>query len=112
MQLFNLENVSPEIRAYIYQQLAELEPHLPEGSAISILINENPKSGSHAATIKVETPFGEVKAIEEKHDIYESLSAAKENLVKQIDVVTRAMLENETESDVLVDAIRNKQNLH
>jgi ribosome-associated translation inhibitor RaiA len=113
MQYLNLDSVTPEIRAYIYQQLADLEPHLPEGSAISIVINENPKSGSHASTIKVDTPYGEVSAIEEKQDIYESLSAAKDSLVKHMGEVTRAMMDGEaTEAELLLDAVKNARILH
>ncbi len=94
MNYTSLQNVNPEIRAYIYQQLADLEVLLPEGSAISISIDNSDKKMVETA-IKIETPYGEISALEESVDIYECLNQAKENLVKQLGEIHRIASEQD-----------------
>jgi ribosomal subunit interface protein len=111
MNYTNLQNVNAEIRAYIYQQLADIEQLLPEGSEISIFINDNDKKKIET-NIKIETPFGEIHAFEESPDIFESLSQAKENLVKQLSEIHRATGEQDPETDQLIQAIVDKRLIH
>ena len=113
MPVLDLKNVNPEIRAFIYQQIADLEPHLPEGSAISFILNED--SPKAVAGIQVETPFGNIEAQGEPGTIFESLTSAKELLIKQIGEITREMDEGEASAadyDDAIEAVMNKEYLH
>lgn len=111
MNYTNLQNVNPEIRAYIYQQLADLEQFLPEGSEISIVINDSNKLKIET-NIKIATPFGEIHAVEESTDIYLSLSQAKNNLVKQLSEIQRISTERDTDFDTTIVELINKRQLH
>lgn len=110
MNYTNLQSVNPEIRAYIYQQLADLETFLPDSSAVSIYIDD--KNRSFSTTIKIDTPFGEIQALEKSDDVYASLAQAKDNIVKQLGEIHRAANESSPEFDDMVNAIINKRNLH
>ncbi len=111
MNYTNMQNVNPEIRAYIYQQLADLEQLLPEGSEISIVINDNDKKNIET-DIKIATPFGEIHALEQSSDIYQSLTQAKANLLKQLGEMHRAASEQDIDADDIVQAIIDKRHLH
>lgn len=94
MHLYNLENVHPEVRAYIYQQLADLEQFIPDGSAVSVLINDQ-KTNSIVANIRISTPYGELNALEESENIFDSLTKAKITMIKRLEEFQRSLSENE-----------------
>lgn len=92
------ENSSPEIRAFIYQQLADLEGLLPQGSNVSIIVEDpsvikipldlkmakRAKSKKKKVIIQLETTEGNLLVESEHLDIYKAIQAAKENLRNQL----------------------------
>jgi ribosome-associated translation inhibitor RaiA len=96
------EDSNPEIRAFIYQQLSDLEGLMPQGSNVSIVV-EDPamlkkakKIGSSKKLLKktppskkkvviqLETAEGNLLVESEHSDVYVAIQAAKENLRGQL----------------------------
>ncbi len=86
----NLNNAAPEIRAFIYQQLADLEGLLPQHSNVSIVVEDpsilkkNKKRQKMKVVINLETEAGNISAIGENLDVYKAIQAAKETLQSQL----------------------------
>ena len=111
MQLLNMHNVHPEVRAFIYQQMADLERFLPEGSNVSILINDDLQSRKLkkvSATIRIQTPYGDLRALGETGDIYHSLQEAKAVMLRQLGEMHRMSSEQDRTFDVAMDSTARK----
>ena len=111
MQMTTLQNMSPEMRAHIYQQLSDLEPHLPEGSGITVYIDDADIKNISAA-IRVNTPYGEIQAEGQSTDVYHSLSIAKESVIKQLGEMERATMDSDSSHAEAITEVKNKTSVH
>jgi len=86
----NIENQAPEIRAFIYQQLSDLEPLMPTGTAVSVLV-EDPaladktlKDPAKKVVIQLETSAGNLVVESANKDVYAAIASAKNDLETQL----------------------------
>lgn len=83
-------NAAPEIRAFIYQQLTDLEGLLPQNSNVSIvvedpaIIKKSKKEFKKKILITLETEAGNLVVESEHVDVYKAIQVAKENLRSQL----------------------------
>ncbi len=96
----NIASASPEVRAFIYQQLTDLEDLLPQGSNVSILVEDpnllpaaqkvakskksNRKKQKKKVIIQLDTTVGNIVVENENFDVYQAISGAKEELRGQL----------------------------
>ena len=120
---FSENNTSPEIRAFIYQQLTDLEGLLPQGSNISIAVDDpsylektqkkaSKKTKIHKkkVVIQLETQAGNLVVESENFDIYKAIQAAKENLRSQLTTLHAFLSGMDREEQI--DNIISKKYLH
>jgi ribosome-associated translation inhibitor RaiA len=87
------QNTNPEVRAFIYQQLTDLEGLLPQNSNVSIVVEDpavikkTKKAQKKKVMIQLETEVGNLVVESEHIDIYKAIQAAKENLRSQLSVL-------------------------
>lgn len=118
MEVLNLEQIHPEVKAYIYQQMAEIEQLLPEGSNVTIQISDHSDeddirlSNNVASKIRIRTPYGEINALEKATDIYNSLFLCKQSLISQLGAMQRHVAEEQSERSHVVESVIKKERLH
>lgn len=100
-----------DIRAYILQQIAEVESVLPKGSQVSIFLKESKRGDRVKTKIVVSTPEGEFTSQVTRKGVFASILGAKEDLVNQLAEGSPLGI-SEEERDVFVDAIVKGQYLH
>jgi ribosomal subunit interface protein len=85
-------NTTPEVRAFIYQQLTDLEGLLPQGSNVNIVVEDpallskakKPKIFKKKVMIQLETEAGNIVVESEHKDVFKAISLAKETLRGQL----------------------------
>ncbi len=106
-----------EIKAYIYQQLNELESLIPKGSTVSVEVNEvlenqSPsENGTIATRMSVKTPVGELLADEIDEDIFKSITEATNSLAHQLTLL-KTSFETQLNRDSLVDFYSQNTYMH
>lgn len=123
------ENSTPEIRAFIYQQLSDLEGLMPQGSNVSIIVEDpamlNKRSGKvnsdkknskkfkskkKKVVIQLETAEGHLLVQSEHLDVYKAIQAAKENLRGQLSALQNFL--NPDDRDQQINDIIDHKQLH
>lgn len=106
-------NAAPEIRAFIYQQLTDLEGLLPQNSNIAIavedpgLLKKSKKAQKKKVMMTLETEAGNL-AVESEHlDVYKAIQAAKENLRSQL-VALQSFIGSEDRDKEINDIIEHR----
>ncbi len=114
-QVFEDKNTPPEIRAYIYQQLTDLEGLLPQGSAVSITVEDksllpgqiketvSPKK----VIIYLETSVGNLLAEAKHKDVFKAVKKAKENLKAQLSTLQLALTRQDERANQIENIIRH-----
>ncbi len=104
-----------EVKAYIYQQLNELETLIPKGSVISVEINEvpgqRPKTPTIATRMSVQTPAGELLVDEMNEDVFTSITEATNSLAHQLTLL-KTTSEAQINRNVLVDFYSQNTYIH
>lgn len=109
------QNTSPEIRAFIYQQLSDLEGLLPQNANVSIVVEDpgflknekTKKAHKKKVTIQMEAEVGNLVVESEHLDIYKAIQAAKENLRTQLSVL-QAFMSPDDRDQQIEDIIAHK----
>lgn len=112
--VFEDKNTPPEIRAYIYQQLTDLERLLPQGSAISItvedksLLDKNTKPNApKKVVIYLETSIGNLLAESKNKDVFKAIKVAKEHLKAQLSTLQGVLVRPEDRANEIENIIRH-----
>ncbi len=99
----NYTNQDKELQAYIYQQIAELEPFLMPNTHVNVLVqNENKDDKEKSVKLTISVPAGVIEAEAADQDIYKAISDAKKVLLFQIDEIN-----SETDSAEREIKVRN-----
>ncbi len=113
-QVFEDKNTPPEIRAYIYQQLTDLEGLLPQGSAVSITVEDKsllPGQTKVASPKKViiylETSSGNLLAEAKHKDVFKAVKKAKEHLKLQLFTLQSALMRQDERANEIENIIRH-----
>lgn len=107
------QNTTPEIRAFIYQQLTDLEGLLPQNSNVSIVVEDpailkkSKKAQEKKVMIQLETEAGNFVVESEHLDVYKAIQAAKENLRSQLSVL-QAFTNGEDRDEKINNIIEHK----
>lgn len=107
------QNTTPEIRAFIYQQLTDLEGLLPQNSNVSIVVEDpavlkkTKKAQKKKVMIQLETEVGNLVVESEHMDVYKAIQAAKENLRAQLSVL-QTFTSGEDRDEKINDIIEHK----
>ncbi len=86
---------TPEVRAFISQQINEFETYLPTGSSVGVLLHEAP---DHiVATIEIHTLHGNIQTYGVGQDPIEALVDAKNTMIYQLEAINAATSDAERE---------------
>jgi len=103
-----------EVRAFIYQQIADIEGLLPVGSQIDLQLSEPDDEGFTFASIHIVTDDGEAELSSKGSDDFDAIksvvAAAKEEITDEFPLVEGESIAETRES--LVNAIIDKNYLH
>lgn len=77
-------NSDPELRSFIYQQLAEFDPFITPQTQILVLSKEPSQKNTHRISIVITENDTQIEAEATHSDIYTSVRKAKEKLLKQL----------------------------
>ena len=76
---------NPELRAYIYQQLSDIESMLPAGTGIQVAVHKEEKpKGKFLTVIYVDSLLGQIKALGQAKNLYDSIAGAKEKMLQMM----------------------------
>lgn len=119
----SIASASPEVRAFIYQQLTDLEDLLPVGSNVSILVEDpnllptsqkaqSKKKGKKKAhkkrvIIQLDTTVGDLVVENENFDVYQAIRGAKEELRGQLTTL-QSFLDPMDRDQKIEDIVSNK----
>ena len=112
-----------EVRAFIYQQLSEIQSLLPEGSVVQVSVSAvepkkpknpcSPKRNLTQAEIQVDSIGGRMVATAQDKDEYWAILEARAKMEKQIKILEDTQFYSGEEArEDLVEAITSKQYLH
>jgi ribosome-associated translation inhibitor RaiA len=102
----NLNNAAPEIRAFIYQQLTDLEGLLPQNSNVFIMVEDpsllkkSKKKQKMKVIINLETEVGNLAVTGENTNIYKAIQSAKESLKTQLSALQSFLVGEEREQEI------------
>jgi ribosome-associated translation inhibitor RaiA len=104
---------TPEVRAFIYQQLNDLEHLLPVGSSVSVSVMPEKKS-TFMAQIEVIGPAGTLHSTAIHKDEYSAIVAAKHDLKSQLEFWFNVSADDDRDfvRSAILDAIKNKHYLN
>lgn len=111
-----IDKANPEVRAYIYQQLSDLEPLIPKGSAIAITVDEEKAATKSEkpkkyVSIILKTTMGDLVVKSTHKDIYKAINTAKTDLAGQLANLQYWIDEND-ERKLQIDLMMNHKYLH
>ena len=85
---------SPEVKAFIYQQINEFENFLPSGSSVGVLLHE---AHDHVvATIEIHTVKGNIQTHGVGQDPIEALVDAKYSMIYQLELISALEAEDDS----------------
>lgn len=105
-----IDKTTPEIRAYIYQQLSDLEHMIPKGSAIAITVDEDKKEKKYVSIV-LKTALGELVVNSQNQDIYEAIQDARHDLEGQLSNFS-GMIDEDELREGAVDHLMTHKYLH
>jgi len=112
----SIASASPEVRAFIYQQLTDLEGLLPQGANVSIVVEDPnllPKKGKKSklqkkrVVIQLDTTVGNLVVQNENLDVYKAIQGAKEELRGQLSTLQNFLSPTDRDQEI-EDIISNK----
>ena len=89
----HLDNLNPEERAYIYQQLSAFVPYFLPDSSMGVEIKEVESEGKVLFAVQLTLTGGEtyVQAEGKGKDIYQATDKAKKSLLKYLNEIMQRM---------------------
>ncbi len=84
---------TPEVKAFIYQQINEFETFLPTGSSVGVLLHE--ASDHIVATIEIHTLKGNIQTHGVGQDPIEALVDAKNTMIFHLEEIRAIEAEHE-----------------
>lgn len=102
-------DAAPEVRAFIYQELNDLDGLLPAGTALSVVIDD--KSNKNRVAIHLQSTVGNLYVESESKDVFKAIRKAKDNLKDQLSVLQSILIETE-DREMQIEHIINKDFLH
>lgn len=118
----SLEGSSPEVRAFIYQQLAELESLLPQGTAVSVVVEDPSVQSSRAQKVaapsrkrvimQLETAAGRFFVEGKNDDIYKAITKAKNDLKDQLTILQSFLADSNSSRSNHIENILSQKYLH
>ncbi len=95
----------PELKAYIYQHLVDLEPYLAPESQVAVLVgqetSEDGDTQEHALTLVATLGDYRIEAEGQDVDIYKAFIAAKQKMLSQLeDWYATSMDHNERDNEI------------
>ncbi|MCB0393676.1 MAG: hypothetical protein KDD25_03920 [Bdellovibrionales bacterium] len=109
----NKNNSSPEVRAFIYQQLNDIEYLLPAGSSVNVSVSPD-QTKTFRAQIEVVGPDGAISSTAMNKDEYAAIVAAKRDIKTQLEFWANVS-GDESEEEVrnaILKAIKEKNYLN
>jgi hypothetical protein len=95
---------TPEVRAFIYQQINEFETFLPTGSSVGVLLHE---AEDHIlATIEIHSIAGNFQCYGVGQDAIEALVDAKEAMVAQLQMLELVQNEDDDERNRVTKPVK------
>lgn len=88
-------NSDPELRSYIYQQLAEFEPYLTPQTQVLVLSKESKNKNLHRISIVLSEDSTKIEADATHKDIYQSVRLAKQKLLKHLEAIHDEIISNQ-----------------
>lgn len=102
-----VDKTTPEIRAYIYQQLNDIEHMIPKGSAIAISVDED-KTHQKTVSIILKTVIGDVIVNSQNPNIFTAIQEAKDDLEGQLTDLSSLIDEDDVRSMALDQLLTHK----
>ncbi len=104
----NDKNTTPEVRAFIYQELNDLDGLLPEGTALSVVVDDKTKLNKVA--IHLQSTVGNLYVESEAKDVFKAIRKAKDDLKTQLSALQSFLAGDDRET--LVQNAINKHYIH
>lgn len=102
-------DAAPEVRAFIYQELNDLDGLLPAGTALSVVVDD--KANKNKVAIHLQSNIGNLYVESESKDVFKAIRKAKENLKDQLSALQSFLIETE-DREMQIEHIINKDFLH
>lgn len=99
-----------EVRAYVYQQLSDVEPMLPQGSSLTVALQASKKGDRIRAIITAKTPHGSVRGVAWRSDPFEAINEAKEDFLNRLFLADE--LEDMDPRDIEIEILSQGTKLH
>jgi hypothetical protein len=116
----DLENLNPEVRAYIYQTVSEFEPFITPTTMISVIAKDLPHSINQFSS-RQDRPWRIAISLTEEgttlqeeasdHNIYHAICKAKEKLLKTLEEIQDSVISNQDRT-AMINNIRDSGTLH
>lgn len=106
--------MDPELKAYIYQHLMDIQPYLLANAQVAVLVQRAEADDSHSedeetdflVTLVATLNEGRMEAEGQHGDIYEAFNKAKETMIHQLAEIQNSMMDP-AEREVEVRAALN-----
>lgn len=102
-----------EIKAFLYQQVQELEPYVNEVGGLAVFVDQiqTGEATRYGVTFVLAPKSMNLRIRVENESLIEACVQAKEQALKQVNSVINEIFEN-PERDLALDAIRGNRFLH
>lgn len=112
---FSVEN-DPELKAYIYQQLVDLQPFLTPESQVAVLVgHEESEDGAreeHALTLVATLGEYRLEATAQSEDIYEAFMSAKSKMLLQLEELYASSVDTTDRDNEIQAVIEGRYLIH
>ena len=99
--------MDPELKAYIYQHLMDIQPYLLANAQVAVLVQRAEDDATdYLVTLVATLNEGRMEAEGQHGDIYEAFNKAKETMIHQLAEVQNSMMDP-AEREVEVRAALN-----
>jgi ribosomal subunit interface protein len=112
MTNFDMHNISPEVKSYIYQTIQEFEAYATPETMVAVVARESKKKGLHRIAITLMEGEGKVEQEGEHEDLYVAIKLAKENLLKVLNEIQDQVISNQDRTQQINSILGSNQTLH
>lgn len=85
--------MDPELKAYIYQHLMDMQPYLLANAQVAVLVTRAEDDESHLVTLVATLNEGRMEAEGQHEDIYEAFNKAKVTMIHQLAEIQNSMID-------------------
>lgn len=112
---FSVEN-DPELKAYIYQHLVDLQPFLAPESQIAVMIGKNERddgsANEHALTLVATLGDFSLEAEGQDEDVYQAFILAKRKMLTQLEDWYASSVDTNERDNEIQAVIENRHQIH